>query len=42
MNFSVFLTTIFGALLHTSWNGMVKSNKDKRVAVATILQYKET
>jgi len=30
MNISTFLTTVFTTFLHASWNGMVKSRKDKR------------
>jgi hypothetical protein len=30
MNISVFLAIIFAAFLHASWNGTVKSHKDKK------------
>ena len=37
MNIGVFWAIIFAAFLHASWNGMVKSHKDKYVAVAAIV-----
>jgi len=30
MNIGVFWAIIFAAFLHASWNGMVKSHRDKR------------
>lgn len=37
MDLNVFLAVIFAAFLHASWNGMVKSHKDKYVAVSAIV-----
>ena len=37
MSTSVFLAVLFAAFLHALWNGMVKSHKDKHVAVAAIV-----
>ena len=34
---NVFLAVIFAAFLHAAWNAMVKSHKDKAVAVAAII-----
>tara|TARA_B100000586_G_scaffold48061_1_gene31664 strand:- start:5860 stop:6720 length:861 start_codon:yes stop_codon:yes gene_type:complete len=37
MDINVFLAVIFAAFLHALWNSMVKSHKDKHVAVAAIV-----
>ena len=37
MDIKVFLAVIFAAFLHALWNSMVKSHKDKHVAVAAIV-----
>ena len=37
MDINVFFAVIFAAFLHATWNGMVKSHKDKYVAVAAIV-----
>ena len=37
MSTVVFLAVLFAAFLHALWNGMVKSHKDKHVAVAAIV-----
>ena len=37
MDINVFFAVIFAAFLHAAWNGMVKSHKDKYVAVAAIV-----
>ena len=37
MDINVFFAVIFAAFLHATWNAMVKSHKDKYVAVAAIV-----
>ncbi|RZI97887.1 MAG: phosphonate utilization protein, partial [Rubrivivax sp.] len=36
MTWTVFLAVMFGALLHASWNALVKSSTDKTLDTALI------
>ena len=37
MSLTVFIAVIFAAIIHSTWNGMVKKHDDKHVALAAIV-----